>query len=256
MAPVKLAADDVLPLLRVRVGDLPKRALVVGDPQRAARVAKRLTAAEKLGENREYHVYRGKWNGEEVLVASHGVGSAGAAVCFEELARAGVTTIIRSGTAGGMQPEVRDGALVVATGAVREDGVSHQLVPTGFPALATPSVALALNWRAAARVAGGEATSSHMGVVLTQDCFYPSDVPMPGGLASWQPAGVVAVEMEAAALFVIAALHGINAGAIFAIDGNPLLASDTAMADYDPYREVVTRAVDAALTVALDALVG
>ena len=87
MAPVRLPADAELPLLRTRVSDLADRALVVGDPGRAARVAELLDNATQLTANREYHVYNGTYRGVPVTVASHGVGAAGAAVCFEELAR-------------------------------------------------------------------------------------------------------------------------------------------------------------------------
>lgn len=250
MPPMRLPDDADLPLLRARVGELPKRALVVGDPVRAARAAERLEDARQLGANREYHIFTGSHRGVPVTIASHGVGAAGAAVCFEELCRAGVTRIIRSGTAGGMQPDILDGALVVATGAVRADGVSHQLVPTEFPALATPRLTLALE-DAAAR----SGLTVRSGVVVTGDLFYPSDVIVGIDLPMWQRAGAVAVEMEAAALFVVAALHGVEAGALFAIDGNPLAKRDESMDGYDPYREVVTRAVDAALDAALDVLV-
>lgn len=251
MTPVRLPADAHLPHLRIRVEQLAERAIVVGDPGRAARVAERLDGAGQLGSNREYHVYAGRHRGVPVTVASHGVGAAGAAVCFEELARGGVARIIRSGTAGGIQPEVVDGSLVVATGAVREEGVSRQLVPTTFPALATPELAIALG--TAARDTG---LSVHRGIVLTGDLFYPSEVVVGVDHRLWQRAGVVAVEMEAAALFVIAALHGIEAGAILAIDGNPLAAKDESMGAFDPFREVVVRAVDAAIDTALDVLVG
>lgn len=250
MSPVKLPSDAELPLLRVRVSDLADRALVVGDPGRAARVAERLDDARQLTANREYHVYAGSYRGVPVTVASHGVGAAGAAVCFEELARGGVSRIIRSGTAGGIQPEVVDGAIVVATGAVRADGVSHQLVPTEFPAIASPELTIALRDAAAAT-----GLSVHSGIVLTGDMFYPSDVITGIDHRMWQRAGVVAVEMEAAALFVIASLHGIDAGAVFAIDGNPLAEKDDSMGGYDPYREIVTQAVDGALVTALDVLV-
>lgn len=250
MAPIRLPHDAELPLLRTRVSDLAERALVVGDPARAERVAGTLDDARRVSANREYHVYAGVHRGVPVTVASHGVGAAGAVVCFEELARGGVTRIIRSGTAGGIQPEVVDGAIVVATGAVRADGVSHQLVPAEFPAIATPELAIAL--REAANRSGLDV---HSGIVLTGDMFYPSDV-IPGiDHRMWQRAGVVAVEMEASALFVTASLHGIEAGAVFAIDGNPLAAQNESMDDYDPYREVVTRAVDGALGAALDVLV-
>ena len=250
MAPVRLPADSELPLLRARVSDLADRALVVGDPGRAARVAEQLDDVRQLSANREYHVYAGSYRGVPVTVASHGVGAAGAAVCFEELARGGVTRIIRSGTAGGIQPEVVDGAIVVATGAVRADGISHQLVPSEFPAIATPELTIAL--RAAAEQTG---LRTHSGIVLTGDMFYPSDVIVGIDHQMWQRAGIVAVEMEASALFVIASLHGIEAGAVFAIDGNPLAAKNDSMDGYDPYREIVTQAVDGALTSALGVLV-
>lgn len=250
MAPVRLPADSELPLLRARVSDLADRALVVGDPGRAARVAEQLDDVRQLSANREYHVYAGSYRGVRVTVASHGVGAAGAAVCFEELARGGVTRIIRSGTAGGIQPEVVDGAIIVATGAVRADGISHQLVPSEFPAIATPELTIAL--RAAAEQTG---LRTHSGIVLTGDMFYPSDVIVGIDHQMWQRAGIVAVEMEASALFVIASLHGIEAGAVFAIDGNPLAAKNDSMDGYDPYREIVTQAVDGALTSALDVLV-
>lgn len=250
MSPVRLPDDAHLPLLRARVGDLTKRALVVGDPARAALAAEQLDDVKQLGSNREYHVFTGTYRGVPVTIASHGVGAAGATVCFEELCRAGITRIIRSGTAGGMQPDILDGAVVVATGAVRADGISHQLVPTEFPALATPRLAITLEDAVAA--SGLEVFS---GVVVTGDMFYPSDVIVGVDLPLWQRAGAVAVEMEAAALFITASLHGIESGALFAIDGNPLAAKDESMDGYDPYREVVTRAVDAALTAALDVLV-
>ncbi|MBK0421593.1 nucleoside phosphorylase [Leucobacter sp. CSA2] len=250
MAPVRLPSDAELPLLRARVSDLADRALVVGDPGRAARVAERLDDVRQLTANREYHVYAGSYRGVPVTIASHGVGAAGAAVCFEELARGGVTRIIRSGTAGGIQPEVVDGAIVVATGAVRAEGVSHQLVPSDFPAIATPDLTIALR-----EAAGRTGLDVHTGIVLTGDMFYPSDVITGIDHQLWQRAGVVAVEMEAAALFVIASLNGIESGAVFAIDGNPLAAKNDSMDGYDPYREIVTQAVDGALTTALDVLV-
>lgn len=250
MPPIRLSPDATLPLTTVRVSDLAERALVVGDPERARRVSGMLDDVRQVGANREYLTFTGTYRGVPVTVASHGVGSAGAAVCFEELARGGVTRIIRSGTAGGIQPEVVDGAIVVATGAVRAEGVTSQMVPLEFPALATPELVVAL--REAVAAEGG---SAHSGVVLTSDIFYPSDVIVGVDQRMWQRAGVVAVEMEAAALFVVAALHGIEAGAAFAIDGNPLAAADDDMSDYSPHREIVVETVDRTLRAALAALV-
>lgn len=71
----------------------------------------------------------------------------------------------------------------------------------------------------------------------------------------WQQAGVVAVEMEVAALYILASLHEASAGAILAIDGNPLIEKDESMEGYNPNRPVVHEAVEATITIGLDALV-
>lgn len=240
-----LAQDEVLPLLQARVADVAPAALVVGDPARATHAASLLTEARQVGSNREYLTFTGIWNDTPVTVASHGVGSAGAAVCFEELLRAGVTRVIRAGTAGGLQPAVTDGHLVVATGAVREDGVTPRLVAPEYPAVADPGLVTALTTALPSR------PDVHRGIVLTCDLFYP--LPMLGtSLPMWAQAGVVAVEMELSVLLVLASLRGVAAAGVFAIDGNPVASAD--MADYQPHRDVVRDATDVAVRAGLDAL--
>ncbi|MGI8515291.1 MAG: nucleoside phosphorylase [Acidimicrobiia bacterium] len=246
--PVRLDPVSVLPVLQVRVGDLPRKVIVVGDPNRAARAAEKLDNTRELGSYREYFSYAGDYNGVEIGVVSHGVGSAGAAVCFEELCRSGVDTIIRAGSAGGLQPDVVDGHLVIATAAVRNDGFSPGVVPPEFPAVADHDVTTAL-----IEATGDAGRPVHRGIVLTSSVFYPHSV-LGSALPQWQQAGVVAVEMEAAALLIIASLHRVAAGAIFAIDGNPLLERDEQMSGYDPHRDIVREAVDSMLDFALVAL--
>lgn len=240
--------DTVLPILNVRVGDVPDRLLVVGDPTRAERISTRLDGAREVSRNREYVLFEGGHGGERIGVVSHGVGSPGAAVCFEELCRAGARRLIRAGTCGGLQPHVLDGAIVIARGAIRDEGLTAHLVPPAFPAVADIDVVLAL--RAAAVEAGAEAVE---GIVLTSDLFYPHEV-LGSDLPMWNRAGAVAVEMECAALFVTALLHGISAGAILTADGNPLVEADADMSGYDPHRSVVRDAVDTMITIALDAV--
>ena len=240
--------SDLLPTLRAQVGKVPARVLTVGDPKRVDRVAERLGKVEPISENREYRLVKGVWQGKEIGVVSHGVGSAGAGLCFEELCRGGAKTIIRAGSAGGMQPEVVAGDLVIATAAVREDGLSPKLVPLAYPAFVPAEVLLAL--RASAAALGHPCRE---GVALTLDMFYPhralgSDLPL------WQRAGVAAVEMECATLLVIASLHGLAAGAVLAIDGNPLAQDEGSMATYNPHKAPVRAAVEKSIDIALGAL--
>ena len=240
--------DTFMPILGIRAGDVPQRVLVVGDPARAERAAAGLDGARRLARSREYVTFAGTHRGESIGIVSHGVGSAGAAVCFEELCRSGARRLIRAGTAGGMQPGITTGALVVAPAAARDDGVTARLVPPGFPAVAHIDVVLAL--REAAGAAGRDV---HEGIVLTSDLFYPHPV-LGSDLALWQRAGVVAVEMECSALFVTAALHGAAAGALLTVDGNPLEEDDADMSGYDPHRPIVGDTVAQMITIALDAL--
>lgn len=237
-----------LPILNVAADDIPRRMLVVGDPDRALRVASRFEDRVEIGRFREYVTLVGKHRGVEVGVVSHGVGAAGAAVCFDELFQAGVRRVIRAGSCGGMQDHVLDGHLVIVTGAVRSEGFTSQLVPDGYPAMSSPDVVTAL--RRAAR--GGE--NIHEGIALTNAVFYSHDI-LGSNLPLWQRAGVTAVEMECAALFVMAGLAGRQAGAILAVDGNPLVERDEEMTGYDPHRDVVREAVGRMIGIALDALV-
>lgn len=237
-----------LPLLAVRKRDVPDRMLVVGDPARAEVAASLLEDAVELGRNREYVTYRGTYNGVPLGVVSHGVGASGATICFEELCQAGVRRIIRAGTAGGLQERVRDGEVVVVSGAVRDDGVTPRIVPLGYPAV--PDLDVVADLRSASSNRGLEI---HEGIVLTSDLFYPHPV-LGSDLGLWQRAGVVAVEMECAALFVVSSQYEVESGAILAIDGNPLAQGNEDMTRYDPHRDVVRRAVDAVIQVALDAL--
>ena len=238
-----------LPILNTESETLPEKILVVGDPNRLDVVAESLQNIEQISHNREYCSIRGSFNGQVIGAVSHGVGSAGAGVCFEELCQSGATRIVRAGSAGGMQSNVGAGDLVIAPAAVREEGLSHKLVPPTYPAVATPDVLMAM--RTAAISLGIE---FHEGLLLTSDMFYPHGV-LGSDLPLWQKAGIKAVEMEVATLFVICGLHGVETGAVVAIDGNPLEQDDGSMETYDPHQEKVKTAVSNSLLIALTALV-
>lgn len=238
-----------LPILNTDASQIPDRLLVVGDPRRVDQVAELLSGVDTISKNREYHLVKGSYQGMEIGVASHGVGSAGAGACFEELCQSGACRIIRCGSAGGMQRGVGAGDIVIARGAVREDGLSRKLVPESYPAIATPDIVFAM--RHAAATSGLDVQE---GIVLTSDMFYPHDI-LGSDLPLWQKAGVTAVEMECATLFVICGLHGVETGAVVAVDGNPLEQDDGSMTSYNPRQDAVRDAVAGAIRIALDALV-
>jgi uridine phosphorylase len=236
-----------LPITKIPRSGLPGHALVVGDPERATALATLLTDAVQIGQNREYRSYQGTWHGTPVVVSSHGVGGPGALCQFQELAEAGVHTFLRLGTAGALREDIVDGDLVIAEAAVRDDGVTQQLVHPEYPAFATPETVLALTAAATAHQA-----RAHRGVVWTRAAFSPMvrELPMRDYLA----ARVIAIEMELATLLVFAALKGLRAGGVLVIDGNATV-DNTDPTSYDPHRQVVIDAVARGSVVALDALV-
>jgi uridine phosphorylase len=231
--------------LRVRPQDVAPYALVCGDPQRARQIAARLEHSERIGEFREYLTFSGQYQGHRLTVSSHGVGAAGAVICFEELIRAGARTIIRVGTCGSYRPRLRSGGVVIGTAAVREDGVTPEMVPLAFPAVANLEVTQALLEAARAR----PEIALEAGIVRTHAAFYGGLLPSTQSL--WVQAGVVAVEMEFAALLVTASLRGARAGGVFAVDGNPTEEAD--MTRYNPHREVVEQAKVQCIELALEA---
>lgn len=228
----------------VAPGDLPSGLLLPGDPARAARIAEHLDKVEEIARNREFHSYRGFYKGVPVGVVSTGVGAPGAAICVEEAIRAGANVLIRVGTAGALQDHIQDGDLVVALGAARAEGVTPRLLPREFPALADPEVAQVL-WDES-RVRG---LPGHRGVVVTMDAFYRGVLDL--DLETYAQAGALAVEMECAAIFCVASLRKSKAGAILAIDGDARRAST---GEYNPHREVVQRAIEREIDVALEVL--
>ena len=242
-----MANDSRLPILRVSPDEITARVLVVGDPARAEEAAGLLDQADRIGANREYVTYSGGSGGERITICSHGVGSAGAGVCFEELTRAGAQVILRAGTCGAVQDEIQDGELIVASGAVRDEGLTPRLVPDGYPAVAHHDLVAALQTAVAAR-----GSNPRTGLVLSSDLFYPSAA-LGIDWQPWKQSNVLAVEMELAPLFVIASLHGIKAGGILAVDGNPTQAAQD-MSGYDPYRAVVEEATSKMLEIAIEVL--
>lgn len=243
-----MSDQSTQPITGIPTQGLPPRALVVGDPFRAQRIADLLDGAEEIAHRREYRSFVGSWNGIPVVVSSHGVGGPGAICQFRELIDSGVTRIIRLGTAGSLQPQIGDGDLVLATACVRDDGVTHQMVPDTYPAAASAVVVDALT-----RAAATHRTSLHEGVVWTRAAFYPEIVDL--GLREYVRVGVLAIEMELSALLVLASLRGVQAGGLLVVDG---AAADELVetTGYDPHRTVVADGVDRGIRISLDALVG
>ena len=209
--------------LQIKEGDVGRYVILTGDPGRCETIAGLLDRPEKRAVNREYVTCTGYLNGEKVSVVSTGIGGPSAAIALEELAHCGASTFIRVGTSGGMQPEVLGGDAVIATGAVRMEGTSREYAPIEFPAVADFEVTAAL-----AQAAQDLGLPCKVGVVQCKDSFYGQHSPgrMPVSYAleekweAWKRLGVLASEMESAALFTVAAALGVRCGSCFHVIWN------------------------------------
>lgn len=242
----------LMPILQIHSEDMPAYAIVCGDPARAEKISRKLEQARELAFSREYRTFVGLYEGVQIAVVSHGVGSPGAAVCFEELIRAGVTTLIRVGTAGSYTADYPAGSVIVSTAAVRTDGLTRQLVPDGFPAVADLGVTQALIEAAHEQGSVDDATFAGkvgVGITVTLDAFFAGVEEIPH--RKYKQAGALAAEMEIAALYIVSTLRGARAGAIVAIDG---FADSDLAAEYDPHTDAVGQAVEREINAALRAL--
>jgi uridine phosphorylase len=195
-------------------------AIMPGDPERVERIAQLLDEPQALAAHREFTSWTGKLDGNSVVVCSTGIGGPSTSIAVEELAQLGVTTFLRVGTTGGIQPNVNPGDVIVTTGAVRLDGASLHFAPMAFPAVADFECTTALV--AAARDSG---STTHVGITASTDTFYPGQERYDtttgrvverfrGSLDEWQSMGVLNYEMESATLFTMCASSGWRAGCV------------------------------------------
>jgi uridine phosphorylase len=195
-------------------------AILTGDPQRAALIAESF-GARMVSDRRGFPCYLAPGWHRRLAIVGTGIGAPATAIVTEELITLGVRAIIRIGTCGGLQAEVKPDHLVVSTGCVRDEGTSRAYIDLAFPAV--PDVQIAADLAASARANGAVV---HLGVTHSKDAYYSEKLGAqldPDQAArrwqTWRAAGVLATEMEASALFVIASLRGVAAGAIFVVVG-------------------------------------
>ena len=204
-------------------GDVGRYVILTGDPGRVEKIAAYLDAPRKVADNREYVTFTGLLSGVPVSVVSTGIGGPSASIALEELVHCGADTFIRVGTSGGMQPEILGGDLVIASGAVRFEGTSKEYAPIEFPAIADHGLVAALKESAKAL-----SLPHHVGVVQSKDSFYgqhdPNSMPQSDLLNSrweaWKRCGVLASEMECAALMVGGSVRRVRVGAVLLVMAN------------------------------------
>ena len=201
--PIHLRADE---------GDYAPNVLCPGDPRRAAYIAETFFDEDYrcVNEERGMLGFTGTFEGEPISVQSTGMGSASAGIVFEELVMLGARRLIRVGTCGALRDGVEMGDTVIGISATADDpGALRVAQLDSYAPAATFELA-----ETAARLSRESGATVHVGPIVTSGVFYDPDPTM---FARWKRTGHVGVEMEAAMMYTIAAVHGIEALAMMTV---------------------------------------
>lgn len=225
-------------------GPLPPVCLIPGDPDRVDLYAEVLDEFRILGRRREYVLAVGTFEGQPIAVCSTGIGGPSTEIAIVELARLGVTTVIRTGGMGAITRDVPSGDIVVVGGADTSASGTARAYEADPRVGASPSVVEALH----GALAAGEGRPGSTVDVISADSYYVAEGrPLPGleGHAERRyrelfASGAAGVDMEAATAFAVAKALGLQYGAILVAHGNRV--DDTWVADYTPRQLVMMRA--------------
>jgi purine-nucleoside phosphorylase len=232
--------------LRAEEGDYAPLVLLPGDPNRARRISERFDAgsARQVNDHRGLVGFTGTYNGTPISVQTSGMGTPSMSIVAEELLRLGAKRLIRVGTCGGIAKGLRTGDLVIATAACPVDGSTATYLHGEAYA---PAADFALT-RALVDAAAAADIDARTGLVASVDVFYNTDDDY---AQRWRDRGVLAFEMEASALFFLAARAGVQAACALTV--SDVLSEDVSTEEtYLPLDEL-DRAIDTMITVALEA---
>ena len=201
--------------LHLRPEQLADKIVMCGDPGRVDMIASFFDSKECEVTSREFHTVTGTYKGKKVSVQAHGMGIPSIGIYTWELFNFyGVERIIRIGTCGSYKADVKLGSLVIAEGACTDSNYGKERgIPGHFSAIADFGLL-----RKAVEEAEKQGLDYEVGNVMTSDIFYNAS-PNQG---QWPALGVLAVEMEAYALYFNAAVSGKKALAILTVSDNTI----------------------------------
>ncbi len=199
--------DQKQPHIQCAPSDGAKYAILPGDPARVDRIKTFLDDAKDIAYNREMKSISGYYKGVKVMAVSTGMGGASTGIAVEELHNIGVTHMIRIGSSGALQKDINLGELVIVSGAVRDDGASKAYVGAQYPAIPDARFLMAM-----IETAEQLKLSFQIGRARSHDSFYTDDEESIDQY--WSSKGILAADMETAALFTIGGLRGVKTASV------------------------------------------
>lgn len=224
-------------------GEVGTVALLPGDPFRVPMIAEFLTEVKDIAHQREHRTMTGLYRGKLITATSTGMGCPSTAIAVEELARVGVTSFIRVGSTAAVQPGINPGDLLVSEGSLRNDGTTAAYAHPGFPAV--PDIAITAELTRLAAISG----RSSAGINASDDAFYAET---PEWIDQLNKLGILNIEMESSALYVVARLRGLRAGMICACSSNLVDGVSVYSQDKSALKDGWMRSIEVALDTAVN----
>jgi len=233
----------------------PTLAFLSGDPNRATTIAQKYCTDSKiLSEYRGLNSYQCTLeNGRSVISATSGMGAPSLSIVVNELFQAGIRTIIRIGTCGSIQADVRAGDVVISYAALCRQGAANDVAPIDYPAAADPFLTVAL-----ANSATRLGVPHKVGITASVDTFFEGQERssssanphllrhLQGQTDEFRALNIVNYEMEAGTLFKMAGVYGFRAACICGVVAQRTESEQVVV-------EQRASAVDRAIQIVLDA---
>ncbi|MDP3891775.1 purine-nucleoside phosphorylase [Nocardioides sp.] len=206
-------------------GEIAPTVLMPGDPLRAKWIAETfLEDARCYTEVRGMYGFTGTWHGERVSVQGSGMGQPSMAIYANELfTDYDVQSVIRVGSCGAMTSDLAVRDIVIASGACTDSSM-NRIRFEGLDYAPVADFGLLRAAYDASRAVVGSTTSVHVGLIFSSDSFYPARPELAARMVEY---GVLAVEMEASALYTLAAKHGRRALAICTVSDHLVTGEET-----------------------------
>lgn len=232
----------------LKINKIEKYVLLPGDPGRIERIKKYLSNVKDLNVNREFRSLSGEYKGIKISAVSTGIGCPAAAIAVEELAKIGAKVLIRIGTCGGLLKEMQPGEIVIPEIAMCFDGTTKEYDPKIEKVEADKEIVSAL-----VKSAKRFGVRYFVGANRTHDAFYePIE-----NFVKLTGKGLISSEMECSAIFLVAKLRNLKAGAILVVN-TPEPPEEVLKNPDLVYRLVnedkVRRGIDNAIKITLEAI--
>lgn len=223
-----MALSYPTPHINATPGDFAQTVIMPGDPLRSQLVAEKFLQDAVLVNNvRGIQGYTGYYNGKRISVMASGMGMPSMGIYSYELFNIfGVDNIIRIGSAGAIRRDIKVRDIVIGMGACTNSNYAHKF---GLPGVFAPICSFNL---LSACVLQAEKMNLryHVGNLISSDIFYNDDAAFPAEMqyvTAWERMGVMATEMESAALYMNAARAGKNALAICTVSDHMITGEST-----------------------------